>query len=170
MLGYHPPPPQGSHYHLPLIPQGSPAADRPTRRPPGFGSAKGGAPPLPPTTPNKTVAHPLGSHIGWRQPPWVCGSKSPDIVKFGPGSLLVQCCSLVLASGGASLPCWLLCPLPTKIEYRLDQGPMTWDPPNSHLFGVNIVNTHCTHFLNANGTNVLIRKQILDLFLRINTN
>ena len=28
------------------------------------------APPPPPLTAPKTVAHPSGSHIGWRQPPW----------------------------------------------------------------------------------------------------
>ena len=47
-------------------PPGSPAAKRRTRRPPRFGSTK--APP-PPTTP-KRIAHPSGSHIGWRRPPW----------------------------------------------------------------------------------------------------
>ena len=62
-------------------PPGGPAADRPTRRPPRFGSTKGGGgvppPPLwrgvgvpPPPTAPQTVEHPSGSHIGWRQPPW----------------------------------------------------------------------------------------------------
>ena len=31
----------------------------------------------------------------------------PDYVKFASGPLLLQCCSIALASEGASLPCWL---------------------------------------------------------------
>ena len=58
MLGYPPTPP----------PLGSPAADRPTPTPKVWVNQRGGRPP-PPTAP-KTVAHPSGSHIGWRRPPW----------------------------------------------------------------------------------------------------
>ena len=74
MLGYPPPPP-------PPPGGGGAAAYRPTRWPPRFGSTKGGGvsppalggggvgvtPPPPPTAP-QTVAHPSGSHIGWRRP------------------------------------------------------------------------------------------------------
>ena len=61
--GTHRPPP-------PPTPPGSLATDRPTRRPPRFGSTKVGGSPPPPLTAPKTVAHPSGSHIGWRWPPW----------------------------------------------------------------------------------------------------
>ena len=57
MLGYPLTPPPSS--------PGSPAANRLTHRPPRFGST-----PLPPRTAPKTVAHPLGSLIGWEQPTW----------------------------------------------------------------------------------------------------
>ena len=72
----------------PPPPPGSLAADRPTRRPPRFGSTKGGGPP-PPTAP-KTVAHPSGSHIGWRRPRCMCVSHCIDkqklLCKWQPAS------------------------------------------------------------------------------------
>ena len=51
--------------------------------PQGLGQPRGGGPlPPPPTTP-KTVAHPWGSHIGWRRPRAHCtGSRSPLVVDF----------------------------------------------------------------------------------------
>ena len=70
MLGYPPtpPPPRGA-WRLTARP-----AD-----PQGLGQPKGGGEAPPPPTAPKTVAHPSGSHIGWRQPP--CAA--PKILVFG---------------------------------------------------------------------------------------
>ena len=59
MLGYPPTPPPRGAWRLTARP-----AD-----PQGLGQPRGGGAPPPPTAP-KTGAHPSGSHIGWRRPPW----------------------------------------------------------------------------------------------------
>ena len=78
MLGYPPTPPR------------PPGARRLTARladPQGLGQPRGGGSPPPPTTP-KTVAHPSGSHIGWRQPPWLPRLR-PNIYVLGPPPTIV---------------------------------------------------------------------------------
>ena len=76
----------------PPPPPGSPAADRPTRQPPTFGSTKGGGS----YTAPKTVAHPLGSHIGWQQPPWLVHRGFRHCCRQGhlrhPQYALLRCC------------------------------------------------------------------------------
>ena len=82
MLGYPPTPP-------PPPTQGARWLTARPADPQDLGQSRGGSPPPPPPTTPKTVAHPSGSHIGWRQPP--CPGLSKGTQGYGP--ILAQTCA-----------------------------------------------------------------------------